>query len=302
MTPGSGTHRVHLVDGTFELFRAYYGAPKAKAPDGREVGATRALLRSLLALIRAEQVTHVGCAFDTVIESFRNELFAGYKTGQGIEPDLWAQFPLAEEATRALGLVTWSMIEFEADDALATAAAQAAADDAVSQVVICSPDKDLAQCVRGTRVVTLDRIRRTVRDEDGVRQRFGVTPASIPDWLALVGDTSDGIPGIPFWGARSTSVVLAHYGHLDLIPDDAMLWTVMVPGARRLAASLAERRADALLYRELATLRTDVPLAEEGDALRWRGARRQALADVCRELGEERLLDQVTRWDESAGP
>lgn len=300
MTPGSGTHRVHLVDGTFELFRAYYGAPKAKAPDGREVGATRALLRSLLALIRAEQVTHVGCAFDTVIESFRNELFAGYKTGEGIEPDLWAQFPLAEEATRALGLVTWSMIEFEADDALATAAAQAAADDAVSQVVICSPDKDLAQCVRGTRVVTLDRIRKTVRDEDGVRQRFGVTPASIPDWLALVGDTSDGIPGIPFWGARSTSVVLAHYGHLDLIPDDAMLWTVMVPGARRLAASLAERRADALLYRELATLRTDVPLAEEGDALRWRGARRKALAGVCRELGEERLPDQVTRWDESA--
>lgn len=293
-------HRVHLVDGTFELFRAYYGAPEARLPDGREVGATRALLRSLLALVQHENVTHIACAFDTVIESFRNTLFPGYKTGEGIEPDLWAQFPLAERATRALGIVTWSMIEFEADDALATAAARAASQPEVEQVVICSPDKDLAQCVRGRRVVTLDRIRKTVRDESLVRQRFGVPPASIPDWLALVGDTSDGIPGIPSWGARSASVVLAHYGHLDAIPDDPAQWTVAVPGSARLATSLRERRADALLYRRLATLRTDVLLAENTEALRWDGAPREALTAFCRELGDERILERVPRWRDSS--
>jgi 5'-3' exonuclease len=292
-------HRVHLVDGTFELFRAFYGAPAARAPDGREVGATRALLRSLLALVQQEKVTHIACAFDTVIESFRNELFAGYKTGEGIEPDLWAQFPLAERAVSALGMVVWSMIEFEADDALATAAARADADPEVEKVVICSPDKDLAQCVRDARVVTLDRIRRIVRDEALVRQRFGVAPASIPDWLALVGDTSDGIPGIPRWGARSASAVLGHYGHLEAIPDDAARWTIKVPGAWQLAASLRDHRSDAVLYRRLATLRTDVPLAGDTHALRWPGAPRQELSAFCREIGEERILERVPRWSDA---
>ena len=292
-------YRVHLVDGTFELFRAYYGAPEARAPDGREVGATRALIRSLLALVQHESVTHIGCAFDTVIESFRNELFSGYKTSEGIEPDLWAQFPLAERAVHALGMAVWSMIEFEADDALATAAARADANPEVEQVVICTPDKDLAQCVRGTRVVTLDRIRKTVRDEELVKERFGIVPASIPDWLALVGDTSDGIPGIPRWGARSASAVLAHYGHLEAIPDDALRWTVSVPGAFQLAASLRERRGDALLYRRLATLRTDVPLAEDTEALRWYGAPRPELTAFCREIGDERILERVPKWSDS---
>ncbi|HEY7514451.1 MAG TPA: flap endonuclease, partial [Vicinamibacteria bacterium] len=195
--------RVHLVDGTYELFRCYYGAPPARCPAGREVGAIHGLLRSLAALVSDDTVTHVGIAFDHVIESFRNDLFPGYKTGEGIEPDLWAQFPLAEEASRALGLVVWPMVEFEADDALATAAARFAADPRVDQVVICTPDKDLAQCVTGRRVVCLDRRRRLLMDEDGVVAKFGVPPSSIPDWLALVGDTSDGIPGVPRFGPKS---------------------------------------------------------------------------------------------------
>jgi len=288
--------RMHLVDGTYELFRAYYGAPDAAAPDGREVGATRGLLRSLLALLREDGVTHVACAFDTVIESFRNTLFDGYKTGEGVPADLIAQFPLAERAAEALGLVVWRMVEFEADDALATMAALGDADAAVEQVVICSPDKDLAQCVRGDRVVGLDRLRRTVRNEAGVREKFGVAPASIPDWLALVGDDADGIPGIPRWGARSAGAVLARYGRIEQIPDDAARWEVKVRGAAALAASLRERREDAALYRRLATLRTDVPLTESPADLRWEGARRQALAALCAELGDAAFPERVPRW------
>ena len=290
--------RVHLVDGTYELFRAHFGAPEAAGPDGGAVGATLGLLRSLVSLLREDGVTHVACAFDHVIESFRNELFEGYKTGDGVPAELLAQFPLAERAAGALGVVVWPMVEFEADDALATAAAQAAARPEVEQVVICSPDKDLTQCVRQTRVVCLDRMRRRVRDESAVRATFGVGPASIPDWLALVGDDADGIPGVPRWGARSAAALLGHYGHLEGIPDQASRWNVVVRGAAGLARSLREHRAEALLYRRLATLRTDVPLKEGTEALRWRGALRPDLAALCGEIGGADILDRVPRWRE----
>ncbi|MBX3464467.1 MAG: flap endonuclease [Planctomycetes bacterium] len=284
--------QVHLLDGTWELFRSHYGAPPATAPDGREVGAVRGLLASLVALLREPGVTHVAVAFDTVIESFRNELFAGYKTGAGIEPQLWAQFPLAERAARALGLVVWPMVEFEADDALATGAVRFAAEPAVEQVLLATPDKDLAQCVRGDRVVQLDRRRRHLLDEAAVRAKFGVGPRSIPDLLALTGDEQDGIPGVPRWGAKSAATVLAHYGHIEAIPPEAADWQVTVRGAAALAASLAAHRTDAALWLRLATLRTDVPLAERLDDLRWRGPRPD-LAPLCHELGHERLLDRV---------
>jgi 5'-3' exonuclease len=284
--------QLHLVDGTYELFRSFYGAPAATAPDGREVGAVRGILASLASLLREPDVTHVACAFDTVIESFRNELFAGYKTGDGIEPALLAQFALAERASRALGIATWSMIEFEADDALATAAARHGSDPRVERVVLCTPDKDLAQMVAGTRVVCLDRRRRTVLDEDGVKGKFGVGPASIPDLLALVGDDQDGIPGVERWGMRSAAAVLARFRHLEAIPDDAADWQVPVRGAEALAASLREHRADARLYKRLATLRTDVPLAESLDDLRWRGPTAD-LPALCRELDYAQFLERV---------
>ena len=267
--------KVHLVDGTFELFRAYFGAPPAMAPDGRPVGAVRGLERSLAALLREDGVTHVAVAFDHVIESFRNDLFEGYKTGEGVPADLLAQFHPAEDAARALGLVVWPMVEFEADDALATGAHLYAALPEVEQVVVCSPDKDLAQCVRGARVVTFDRMRRRLFDEDGVKEKFGVAPGSIPDWLALVGDAADGIPGVPRWGAKSAAVVLARYGRLEGIPDDDREWDVAVRGAAALAASLRSQREEARLYRTLATLRKDVPLPEDLEALRYRGARQE---------------------------
>lgn len=288
--------RIHLVDGTYELFRAHFGAPEAVAPNGAVVGATLGLMRSLLSLLREDGVTHVACAFDHVIESFRNDLFPGYKTSEGVPEELLAQFPLAERAVRALGVVVWPMIEFEADDALATAAAQAAAIAAVEQVVICSPDKDLAQCVRGARVVCLDRSRRRMYDEAAVIEKFGVPPASIPDWLALVGDDADGIPGVPKWGARSAAILLARFGHLEAIPDDASQWDVPVRGAASLALSLRGHRQDVVLYRLLATLRTDVPLAERPDALCWRGALRPDLEPLCGELGDAEIIDRVHRW------
>jgi 5'-3' exonuclease len=279
--------RVHLVDGTYELFRSYFGAPSAVAPDGREVGATRGLLRSLGALLRQEGVTHVAVAFDHVIESFRNDLYAGYKTGDGIDPALYGQFGLAERAAAALGLTVWSMVEFEADDALATGAARFAAEPTVDQVVIASPDKDLAQCVRGTRVVCLDRLRRATLDEAGVVLKFGVPPASIPDWLALVGDSADGFPGLPRWGAKSASAVLARWGHLEQIPELASAWAVPVRGAESLAQTLRAGRAEAMLYRTLATLRLDVPLPETLDELRWRGPVQPDLDRLCAEIGDE---------------
>lgn len=254
--------KVHLVDGTYELFRAFYGAPPATDEQGREVGAVRGVLRTLRALVEREGATHVAVAFDTVIESFRNAIFPGYKTGAGIAPALWAQFPLVEEAVRGAGFVALSMIEFEADDALATLAARFEADPRVAGVVVCSPDKDLAQCIRGTRVVCRDRRQGVTLDEAGLREKRGIAPASVPDWLALVGDTADGIPGLPRWGEKGASAVLGRYAKLEAIPDDPARWEVAVRGKDALAASLRERRDDALLYRTLATLRTDVPIAE----------------------------------------
>jgi 5'-3' exonuclease len=285
---------VHLVDGTYELFRVFYGAPSARAPDGREVGATRALLRSFAAMLREPEVTHVAVAFDTVIESFRNRLFSGYKTGDGIDPALFSQFELAERATRALGIVTWSMIEFEADDALATFALRAGADAALTQVRICSPDKDFCQCVQGERIVLYDRKKQLVTGDAGVHERLGVAPAQVPSWLALVGDTADGIPGIPRWGERSAARVLAHYPNVAAIPDRATDWKVEIRGAQALAAELARARPAALLYEQLATLRYDVPLAERFDDLRYRGPRLAELEALCAEIGatdvSQRLL------------
>jgi 5'-3' exonuclease len=285
--------KVHLVDGTYELFRSWFGAPEAKSPDGREVGSTRGFLRSMAAMRRSEGVTHVACAFDHTVESFRNDLFDGYKTGEGLDPELFDQFPLAERASRAFGMVTWPMVEFEADDALAAAAEKFREAPGVEQVVICSPDKDLCQCVRGNDVVTLDRRRETVLDEDGVRQKFGVSPESIPDYLALVGDAADGIPGIARWGAKSAAIVLAKFVHLENIPDDHEQWGVKVRGSATLAHHLMEYRHDAMLYRRLATLRIDAPIHESLDDLRWTGPDLPALEALCAELGERALLDRI---------
>jgi 5'-3' exonuclease len=287
--------KVHLVDGTYELFRAYYGSPSSTTADGFEIGAVRGLLRSMLALLGEPGVSHIAIAFDHVIESFRNDLYPGYKTGDGIEPKLFAQFGPAEDACRALGIVTWPMIEFECDDALAAGAAKLSALPEVEQVVICTPDKDLAQCVTGTRVVCLDRMRRRVLDEPGVHAKFGVGPKSIPDWLALVGDSADGYPGIERWGAKSASAVLAAYEHLERIPDDPAAWTVEVRGSDVLARNLREHRDAALLFRRLATLRTDVPLAESLDDLRWRGGDRQALAALATTIVDDWVVRRAAQ-------
>jgi 5'-3' exonuclease len=289
--------KIHLVDGTYELFRAYYALPSISAPDGREVGAVRGLVQTLLLLLRQDDVSHVACAFDHVIESFRNRLFDGYKTGQDVPPDLLAQFSLAEAAAAALGVVVWSMTEFEADDALATAAARWKDKPPVEQVVICSPDKDLCQMVEGTRVVCWDRRRKVLLDEDGVVEKFGVTPRSIPDYLALVGDAADGIPGIPRWGAKTAAQMLGRYGNIESIPDDPAEWSVVVRGARAVAESLAQRRKEARLYRELATLRRDVPLTEAMADLKWPGARLEEFHVFCDGLGLGGLKELPHRWD-----
>jgi 5'-3' exonuclease len=261
---------VHLIDGTYELFRHYFAVPSARDPDGREVGAVRGVLNSVMGLI-SSGATHVGVATDHVIESFRNRMWRGYKTSAGIEPDLLGQFHLLEQALVALGVVTWPMVEFEADDALAAAAAAAALDERVERVFICTPDKDLSQCVRGTRVVQMDRRARTVRDEAGVVAKFGVPPASIPDYLALVGDTADGYPGLPGWGAKSSAAVLAKYHHLESIPSDWREWKVNASSAARLADTFTRMRDDAFLFRDLATLRVDIPVFQNVDELRWTG-------------------------------
>ena len=287
--------KLHLVDGTYELFRSFYGPPPRKAPDGREVGATIGLMRSMLSLLEDSGVTHIACAFDHVVESFRNDLFTGYKTGAGIDPDLYAQFPLAEQAVEALGIITWPMVEFEADDAIATAAVRFMDEMGVEQVVICSPDKDLAQLVSGDKVVCWDRRREIIYDEAAVVEKYGVSPASIPDWLALVGDSADGIPGIPAWGAKSSAALLSRYGQIESIPEDISAWG-MTPGrARRLAENLAAHKAEAKLYRQLTTLRTDVPIEENLAGLEWRGARAQLKA-FCEELGVNDFPERVPRW------
>ena len=261
---------VYLIDGTYELFRHYYAVPPARDRDGREVGAVRGVLRSLLGMMTVN-TTHIGVATDHVIESFRNGLWPGYKTGDGIEPELFAQFPLLEETLTALGVAVWPMVEFEADDALAAAAAKAAADPRVDKVYICTPDKDLSQSVRGTRVVQMDRRARTIRDEAGVVAKFGVPPASIPDYLALVGDSSDGYPGLAGWGAKSAAAVLAKYGHIESIPADWTSWGVNASKPATLAATLMRDHDRALLFRDLATLRTDIDLFDAVDELRWKG-------------------------------
>jgi 5'-3' exonuclease len=287
--------KIHLVDGTYELFRSFYGAPPKQAPDGREVGATLGVLRSLLSLVTMSRATHVACAFDHVIESFRNDLYPGYKTSAGVDPSLLRQFPLVEEAVRALGMVVWPMVEFEADDALASAAARFQDDPAVEQVVLCSPDKDLAQLVSGDRVVCWDRRRNIVYDEAAVIEKYGVPPASIPDWLALVGDSADGYPGVAGWGAKSAAAVLARYGQIEAIPGDSAQWGLPAGRALRLAESLQAHLEEAFLYRRLAELRRDVPLAESPGDLEWRGARAQ-LREVCAWLGDHDLPDRIHRW------
>ena len=261
---------VHLIDGTYELFRYFYAVPSAKDADGQEVGAVRGVVASVLGMMN-RGATHVGVATDHIIESFRNRLWRGYKTGAGIDPALWSQFPLLEEALAALGVVTWPMVEFEADDALAAAAARAAEDGSVSRVLICTPDKDLAQCIRGTRVVQMIRRTNAIMDEDGVVKKFGVQPESIPDYLALVGDTADGYPGLPGWGAKSTAAVLAKFKHLENIPPDPREWRVNATSSSALARTLIEQRDRAFLFRDLATLRTDIPVFDSVEELRWTG-------------------------------
>lgn len=272
--------RVHLVDGTYELFRHYFALPEHVTADGHEVAAVRGVVGSVLSMLE-DGATHVGVATDHIVESFRNDLWDGYKTGEGIEPELRSQFEPLEEALVAAGVTVWPMVEFEADDGLAAAAAVADADLEVDQVVICTPDKDLAQCVRGDRVVQLDRRKGRLDDDAGVRDRFGVGPESIPDYLALLGDSADGFPGLPGWGAKSASVVLAEYEHLEAIPRVAEEWDVAVRGARRLAATLNDQMEDALAFRTLARLRTDIDVGTV-ESWRWRGPtdRFAALADT----------------------
>ncbi|MGA2132057.1 MAG: 5'-3' exonuclease H3TH domain-containing protein [Bryobacteraceae bacterium] len=261
---------VHLIDGTYELFRHYFAVPSALDKDGREVGAVRGVLASVLGMIHGG-ATHLAVATDHVIESFRNNLWPGYKTGEGVAPELLAQFGLLEEVLSAAGVAVWPMLEFEADDALAAGAQIAARDPRVERVIICSPDKDLGQCVQGTRVVQLNRRTRVTFDESGIRGKFGVSPASIPDYLALVGDAADGYPGLPGWGAKSSAAVLAKFNHLESIPEDWREWHVNVTGAGGLAQTLARDREQALLFRTLATLRTDIALFDDVDELQWHG-------------------------------
>jgi len=261
---------IYLVDGTYELFRHYYALPSARDSEGREVAAVRGVLASVLGMIKGG-ASHIAVATDHVIESFRNQLWPGYKTSEGVEPDLLAQFQLLEDVLSAAGIIVWPMVEFEADDALAAAAVPAAADKRVDRVIICTPDKDLAQCVSGTRIVQLNRRTRVTLDEVGVVRKFGVSPASIPDYLALVGDSADGYPGLKGWGAKSSAAVLAKYVHLEAIPSDSREWRVNAANAGALADTLSRERDRALLFRKLATLRTDIPLFDDVDQLRWNG-------------------------------
>ena len=286
---------LHLLDATYELFRAYFGYPKRKAPDGTEVGAVYGIIETTLRLLRQDGVTHLAAATDAVVESFRNDLFDGYKTGQGTPPDLMAQFRPAEEALETIGVTVWAMHEFEADDALAAAALRWV--DEVDKVVILSPDKDLMQCVIDDRVVTYNRRARKQYDEAGVVEKFGVLPTAIPDYLALVGDSADGIPGIAGWGAKSTSTVLARYVRIERIPRSPGSWDVAVRGAARLSANLEAARTEALLYRTLTTLRRDVPLDESLEGLEWKGAHRSRFEALCGRLGFRGIL-QPHRWAE----
>ncbi len=287
--------KIHLVDGTYELFRSHFGAPPKKAPDGMEVGATLGLVRSMMLLLSSPDVTHIAVAFDHVIESFRNKLYSGYKTSAGVDPNLLAQFPLAEKMVSALGLVVWPMVKFEADDAIATATARFKKNKSVEQIIICSVDKDLTQMVAGERVVCWDRRREIILDEKGVIEKFGVGPESIPDYLALVGDSADGYPGIQDWGAKSTATVLAKFKHIESIPNDPSKLGLGLGRATTLVENLQNNFADALLFRELSTLRVDVPLKENLSDLKWQGAYPR-LKKFCNELGDERIPERVPVW------
>jgi len=289
--------RLHLVDGTFELFRAHFSQrPGQRDASGRDVKATVGLASSLLQLLEdeGEAVSHIAVAFDNPVESFRNDLFDGYKTGEGMPEELAAQLDAAERATAALGVTVWSMDRYEADDALASGAARFR--DQVEQVRLMTPDKDLGQSIRGTRVVQIDRMRKKLTDEQKLRELRGVGPASIPDWLGLMGDAADGIPGIPGFGAKSAAAVLAHYERIENIPDDPAEWKVAVRGAKRLAANLAERREEALLYKRLATLAEDAPINRRLAELEWKGVPRGAFEDFCAEMNADRLLTRPRRW------
>lgn len=284
--------KLHFVDGTYELFRAHFGAPPKKAPNGMEIGATLGLMRSMLLLLSDPQVSHVAVAFDHVIESFRNKMYAGYKSSAGVDPVILNQFPLAEKAMSALGLVIWPQVKFEADDAIASAVAKFKKSKTVEQIIICSVDKDLTQMVEGDHVVCWDRRREIVLNELGVKEKFGVMPESIPDFLALVGDSADGYPGIQGWGEKSTSTVLAKYRHLENIPNDPQEIPLGLGRATTLLENLKNNYKDALLFRELSTLRRDVPIKETLNDLKWRGASPR-LKKFCREWGMETLLDRV---------
>ena len=289
--------RLHLVDGTFELFRAHFSPrPGQHDASGRDVKATVGLASSLLQLLEDEKeaVSHIAVAFDNPVESFRNDLFDGYKTGEGMPEELAAQLDAAERATAALGVTVWSMDRYEADDALASGAAHFR--DAVEQVRLMTPDKDLGQSIRGTRVVQIDRMRKKITDESKLRELRSVGPTSIPDWLGLMGDSADGIPGIPGFGAKSAAAVLAHYEKIENIPDDPEKWEVVVRGAKRLAANLAERREEALLYRRLATLAEDAPISRSLAELEWKGVPRGAFEDFCAEMNADRLRTRPRRW------
>ena len=285
----SCTLEIHLVDGTYELFRHYYALPSARDSEGQEVAAVRGVLASVLGMIK-DGATHIAVATDHVIESFRNQLWPDYKTGEGVEPDLLTQFPLLEDVLSAAGIVVWPMVEFEADDALAAAAVAAAQDARVERVIICTPDKDLAQCVRGTRIVQLNRRTRITLDEAGVIQKFGVSPESIPDYLALVGDAADGYPGLPGWGAKSSAAVLAKFVHLESVPLDSREWHVNAANASALASTLSRERERALLFRTLATLRTDIALFDDVDQLLWKGPT-PAFADLATRLDAAKITE-----------
>jgi 5'-3' exonuclease len=282
---------VHLIDGTYELFRHFYAVPSARDVNGREIGADRGVLRSVLSMLE-QGATHVGVATDHGVESFRNALYAGYKTGEGVDARLLSQFPMLEEALDAMGVTVWPMVEYEADDALASAAARAARDNRVRQVIICTPDKDLGQCVSGTRVVQLDRRRGILRDEVGVEAKFGVMPESIPDYLAVVGDTADGFPGIAGWGEKAAARTLSRYRHLENIPKDWRAWYLSLNNARRLSKSLFESWEDALLFRTLATLRLDAPVFESVDDIRWNGPR-TGFEGQCKAMESPELFDRA---------
>lgn len=295
----AGTVKLHLVDATFELFRAFYSRPPRRGPDGRPTNAVQGLIDSMLSLLREPDLTHIGAATDHVIESWRNDLYPGYKSSAGVDPDLLAQFDDAERALRALGIPVWAMVEDEADDAIATAVERFAGDTRVGQVIICSVDKDLSQLVDGSRILLRDRMRNITYDEAGVVAKFGVKPSSIPDYLALVGDSSDGFPGLPGWGSKSAAVVLARWLHLDDIPRSALDWELPVRNASRLAATLVDERAAAILFRTLATLNRDSAIADATpllDDLEWHGVPRDRFIALCDELGFDTVRERVHRW------